>query len=79
LHREKEKLESDKLDAKSALESYSEEILQKYERAINKHLADFGAGFKICNAGTKYPGGKPTTDYELSINPDSEVENKGLI
>ena len=68
LHREKEKLESDKSNAKSALESYSEQILRKYETAINRHLGNFGAGFKICNAGTKYPGGKPTTDYQLSIN-----------
>ncbi len=68
LHREKEKLESEKSIAKDALETYSKQILQKYEKDINNHLENFGAGFKICNSGTKYPGGKPTTDYQLSIN-----------
>jgi wobble nucleotide-excising tRNase len=68
LQQEKEKLGRDKSQAKKDLETYTEQILRKYEKAINKHLGDFAAGFKICNAGTKYPGGKPTTDYQLSIN-----------
>lgn len=68
LQQEKGKLDGDKSNAKKKLETYSEQILQKYEKTINKHLGDFGAGFKICNAGTKYPGGRPTTDYQLSIN-----------
>lgn len=68
LQQEKKKLDTDKSKAKQDLETYTDQILVKYEEAINQHLANFGAGFKMCNAGTKYPGGKPTADYQLSIN-----------
>jgi len=68
LQQEKKKLDFDKWQAKQDLETYTDQILRKYEKAINKHLADFGAGFKICKAGTKYPGGKPAANYQLSIN-----------
>lgn len=68
LQQEKEKLDADKSKAKTDLETYSEQILKKYAKSINKHLGNFTDGFKICNAGTKYPGGKPAADYQLSIN-----------
>ena len=68
LREEKEALEAKKAKAKKDLGSYTKNILPKYENAINIHLTNFGAGFKICNAGTSYPGGKPSADYQLSIN-----------
>jgi len=68
LLKKKEGQEDDKVKAKTALETYAKGVLSKYENGINDHLKDFGAGFKICNTGTKYPGGKPTTDYQLSID-----------
>jgi wobble nucleotide-excising tRNase len=68
LHQEKQKLDGDKSKAKKKLDSYAESVLPEYEKSINKHLGNFGAGFKLCNAGTKYTGGKPSADYQLSIN-----------
>lgn len=68
LLKNKETLEGAKANAKTALETYAKGVLSKYESGINEHLNRFGAGFKICNTGTKYPGGKPTTDYQLSID-----------
>lgn len=68
LVREKETLETGKTKAKSDLDTYADQVLTKYENRINVHLDNFGATFKICNTGTRYPGGKPTTDYQLSID-----------
>jgi wobble nucleotide-excising tRNase len=68
VQQEKKRLDAAKARSKQDLESYADEIIRKYEGAINKLLADFDAGFRLCNAGTKYPGGKPTADYQLSIN-----------
>jgi len=68
LVQEKTTIEDDKAKAKANLETYAKTVLTKYEKNINKYLEDFGAGFKICNTETKYPGGKPTSDYQLSID-----------
>lgn len=68
LKQDKNKLDADKSKAKQDLETYADQILVKYEGIINQQLANFGAGFKLCNSGTTYPGGKPTADYQLSIN-----------
>jgi wobble nucleotide-excising tRNase len=68
LKQEKDQLDTDKSKAKQDLETYADKILVKNEKAINQQLANFGAGFRLCNAGTTYPGGKPTADYQLSIN-----------
>ncbi|HMD83757.1 MAG TPA: AAA family ATPase [Terriglobia bacterium] len=65
---EKETLSNKKQQANRDLKHYAEQVLAKYETNINKHLDDFGATFKICNTGTKLTGGKPSTDYQLSIN-----------
>lgn len=72
---EKETLDTDKTKAKSDLDTHADQVLTKYEKRINVHLDNFGATFKICNTGTKYPGGKPTTDYQLSI--DNTAVNLG--
>jgi wobble nucleotide-excising tRNase len=68
LKQEKNKLDVDKSKAKQDLETYADQVILKYERAINQQLENFGAGFKLCNSGTTYPGGKPTANYQLSIN-----------
>ncbi len=65
---DKQKLDGDKTKAKKKLDQYAQKVLPDYEKSINKHLANFGADFKLCNSATKYSGGKPSADYQLSIN-----------
>jgi wobble nucleotide-excising tRNase len=78
---EKEGFSSQKQQANKDLKHYAEQVLAKYEGGVNKHLADFGATFKLCNTATKLTGGKPATDYQLSINdtPVNLGESKSAV
>ncbi|MFD1337013.1 AAA family ATPase [Oceanobacillus iheyensis] len=53
---------------KEELNHYTMEIFQKYETRINWHLERCGASFKISDYKSSFLGGKPSSNFSLSIN-----------
>ncbi|RFA32201.1 hypothetical protein CAI16_18820 [Virgibacillus dokdonensis] len=53
---------------KDELNQYTMEIFQKYETRINWHLERCGASFKISDYKSSFLGGKPSSNFSLSIN-----------
>ncbi len=68
LVKEKAAIEKEKQQTKDDLDELAQDVLTKYEHGINKYLEDFGADFRICEAGRSYSGGSPSTSYRLCIN-----------
>jgi wobble nucleotide-excising tRNase len=64
----KELLEDKKLAAKEKLERHTETVISLYEKTINKLLSDFQAGFRITGTKHAYPGGVPSSDFQILIN-----------
>jgi wobble nucleotide-excising tRNase len=64
----KEHLEERKTAAKKKLEEHTETVIELYEKTINKLLADFQAGFRITGTTQVYPGGVPSSDFQILIN-----------
>ena len=64
----KERLEGKKSAAKKKLEEHTEAVIRLYEKTINKLLADFQAGFRITGTTQAYPGGVPSSDFQILIN-----------
>lgn len=64
----KERLEEKKSAAKKKLEEYTKDVIRLYEQTINKLLADFQAGFRITGTTQAYPGGVPSSDFQILIN-----------
>ena len=64
----KERLEGKKSTAKKQLEEHTEAVIGLYEKTINKLLADFQAGFRITGTTQAYPGGVPSSDFQILIN-----------
>lgn len=62
------KLNKLKSQVKDELNQYTEEIFQKYETRINWHLERCGASFKISDYKSSFLGGKPSSNFSLSIN-----------
>ncbi|PLR78278.1 hypothetical protein CU633_06080 [Bacillus sp. V3-13] len=62
------KLNNSKSQVKEELNQYTEEIFQKYETRINWHLERCGASFKISDYKSSFLGGKPSSNFSLSIN-----------
>lgn len=60
--------EKERDSAKKELNNYCEDVLKKYENAINKYLRQFQVGFKIVNTKQLYSGGKPSSEYQIEIN-----------
>lgn len=54
--------------AKQRLDRHCQNILQAYEQAINNHLDQFNAGFRIVNSRHLYTGGTPSSHYQIQIN-----------
>ncbi len=59
---------TEKDEVKRKLRTLSRTIFNQYGTAINRHLADFGAGFKIGGIKEAHEGGKPGSTYEIVIN-----------
>lgn len=83
LKKQKDSLNQDKTAKRKELKSTTEEILKKYQEAINRHLARFGADFKIIETKEQHVSGKPSLNYRISINDvpvdlenDTELEPK---
>lgn len=64
----KKTLETEKVAAKTALDTYSADVLKTHDRRINELLVMFGAGFSIGSTERSYVGGKPSSSYSLLIN-----------
>jgi wobble nucleotide-excising tRNase len=68
LEAEKAAIETQKTAARTKLEDHSKMVVKPYERRINALLEDFNAGFSIDETKCAYPGGLPTSSYQLVIN-----------
>jgi wobble nucleotide-excising tRNase len=66
--KKKEHLERKKSAAKEKLKEHTDTVIGLYEKSINKLLADFQAGFRITGTKPAYPGGVPSSDFQILIN-----------
>lgn len=66
--KKKEYLEDKKSAAKEKLEEHTKTVIGLYEKTINKLLTDFQAGFRITGTTHAYPGGVPSSDFQILIN-----------
>jgi wobble nucleotide-excising tRNase len=66
--REKEKLEEQKAAVRSKLDSHTQTVIGRYEKTMNALLDDFQAGFRISETKHSYPGGVPSSSFQLLIN-----------
>lgn len=64
----KKALEQQKTTAKDALDTHSDAVIGKYENRINDLLKAFNAGFSIANTKRVYPGGTPSSTFQILIN-----------
>jgi wobble nucleotide-excising tRNase len=69
----KEAKEAQKAAARSRLDEYTSQIIGRYERTINNLLDDFQAGFRITGTKHTYPGGVPSSSFQILIN-DTPVD-----
>lgn len=65
---EKDALETEKNEAKAALDAYSEAIISAFEQDINTYLDRFGADFRITGTRQTYSGRVPNSSYQIQIN-----------
>jgi len=68
LKEEKRELDRQKKGAKKRLDMEANNLLKKYQSAMNRYLKRCGAGFRIADTKTAYSGGKPSAGYCLEIN-----------
>lgn len=69
----KEQLEEQKESARRELDEHTKTVIGTYEKTINRLLADFQAGFRITGTKHAYPGGIPSSSFQILIN-DKTVE-----
>jgi len=65
---EKEAIEKQKASVRARLEAHTRQVVEPYENRINNYLDSFNAGFRISETKHGYPGGVPTSSYQLVIN-----------
>lgn len=68
---DKEKLDSDRNNAKDTLDNFADSAINNCEKTINDILGKFGAEFSITKSGKSYAGGKPSSVYQIQINKHS--------
>jgi wobble nucleotide-excising tRNase len=66
--KEKKSLEDDKASARARLDEYTKQVIGRYEKTINDLLDDFQAGFRITETKHAYPGGVPSSSFQILIN-----------
>ncbi len=64
----KEALEGKKTMAREKLDAHTKTVIKTYEKTINRLLEDFQAGFRITGTKHAYPGGVPSSDFQILIN-----------
>lgn len=65
---EKAEIEIQKGNVRDRLEKHTQQVVEPYENQINNYLDAFNAGFRISETKHGYPGGVPTSSYQLVIN-----------
>jgi wobble nucleotide-excising tRNase len=65
---EKSKLVAEKHKKKEELGAYDATVLPRYHDAINRYLAQFGAGFSLMRSEKNYVGKVPQWIYTIEIN-----------
>ena len=71
--KKKDQLEQQKEAARKDLDEHTKTVIGTYEKTINRLLADFQAGFRITGTKHGYPGGIPSSSFQILIN-DITVE-----
>ena len=61
-------LENEKTKSREKLQEYTKTLLRKYQKQINDYLEKFAADFQIVNSTESFSGGKPSLNYQISIN-----------
>lgn len=64
----KEQLMKTREAKKAELDAYDEAILKEHEAAINRHLALFGASFKLSRSTKNYVGKTPQSSYHIQFD-----------
>ncbi|MBC7318014.1 AAA family ATPase [Candidatus Bipolaricaulota bacterium] len=67
LQKKKSELENSKSQKRQKLDSYTDELLQRYKDEINNLLRKFNAGFTISEMGVRHVKGTPRTEYGLKV------------
>lgn len=62
------RLDAEKADARTALDTYSATVFTQYQGRINELLTRFNAGFRISHTEVNYTGGKPSSSFRIVIN-----------
>jgi wobble nucleotide-excising tRNase len=65
---EKTVLEAQKEAARQKLDEHTQQVIGRYEKTINDLLDDFQAGFRITGIKHAYPGGVPSSSFQILIN-----------
>lgn len=68
LAKAKRSKEAEKVQARKDLTVKATSILNDYQKSINRHLSNCGAGFSIVDTKPSYQGGRTSTNYLLQIN-----------
>ena len=68
--------ETNREEAKKALNQYRETAFPKYQTAVNKYLGKFNAGFTLGSVTGANPKGGPTCTYSVVIN-NTQVQIAG--
>jgi wobble nucleotide-excising tRNase len=64
----KEQTEQERDHARDRLERYRQEVFPQYQTAINQHLAEFNAGFRLDSVTYVNTRGGPACTYSILIN-----------
>lgn len=67
----KKQADADKQAARTLLDEYAKTVFTTYQASINQHLQNCGCGYSIGGTKVTYTGGRPSTDYHLSITGKS--------
>jgi wobble nucleotide-excising tRNase len=68
LQNEKKALEHQKRRSREQLDLHTHRVIAQYGDAINRHLDQINAGYKITPPKHSYQGGTPSTSYQIVIN-----------
>lgn len=67
LEKKKSELENSKSQKRQELDTYTDELLQRYKDEINNLLRNFNAGFTISEIEVTHVKGTPRTEYGLQV------------
>jgi wobble nucleotide-excising tRNase len=65
---EKKAIEENKAAVRRQLDEYTDQVIGRYQDAINNLLDVFNAGFRITGTKHGYPGGVASSSYQILIN-----------